>query len=162
MPAATTRSEEKMRAWLRGRGAVDLEDTTVELTIRGRSGRAVVLQEIRVRIVERRAAAAGKQINNRCGGDPLPPRLYHVDLDADRPTARPVRERGSLHGDLAAPFPYKVTNADPEVIRVVAKTLKYDCRWVVELVYVDGDKEFVKVIDDHGKPFRTVASARKK
>ncbi|TDD32209.1 hypothetical protein E1287_23575 [Actinomadura sp. KC06] len=161
MPSSALRSQETMETWLRRNKAVDAGETTVELTLRGRSGTALVLKEIRVRIVERRAPVPAMAINNGCGGDPLPPRLYEVDLDAARPVARPVPDGGDLHGAPAAPFPYKVTNADPEVIRVVASTDGYDCRWTLELVYVDGDKELVKVIDDHGKPFRTIGAAKK-
>ncbi|MFI0366665.1 hypothetical protein ACH35V_02230 [Actinomadura sp. 1N219] len=149
-----------METWLRRNKAVDAGDTTVELTLRGRSGTALVLKEIRVRIVQRQAPVPAMAISNRCGGDPLPPRLYKVDLDAVRPVARPVRDAGELQGAPAVPFPYKVTNADPEVIRVLAVTDAYDCRWTLELVYVDGDKELVKVIDDHGKPFRTIGAGK--
>lgn len=151
---ADIQSDESLRAWLRSTNAVDLGVTTVELTIRGRSGTAVVLQGIRVKVVgPRRKPIVGAEVTNGCGSA-LPLRLYQADLDAAQPVAKPVDNH-------VVPFPYRVTHGDPEVILVSAETRACDCSWVLELVYVDGDQEKVKVIDNHGKPFRTTGSAKK-
>ncbi|MQA88178.1 MAG: hypothetical protein GEV03_27050 [Streptosporangiales bacterium] len=157
MPREVTQSEENYRSWIREHDAVQGHATTVGLTIRGGSSNAVVLQELRVRVLERRKPAQGTEVSKRCeGGDGVDPRLYQVDLDADHPVPRPVRAE-SADEEAPVTFPYRVTHRDPEVIRVEASTANCYCRWQLELVYVDGEQERVKVIDDNGRPFRTTA-----
>ena len=151
-------SNEEVRAWAREAGAVEAGDTKIQLTIRGGSSNAVVLQELRVRAVGQDPPVRGTAQNGAPCGGPLGIRPYAVNLDDARPVAVAVlRPPSDFDDDAPVSFPYKVTHADPEVIRLVASTDRCDCRWIIELVYVDGDEQHVMRIDNAGKPFRTTA-----
>ena len=150
-PSQLFEDDDRTVDWLRARHAIERDHTTVELTIRGRSGTAVVLTAMRVRIVRRNAPLQGTEFSFPCGGT-VPVRVYQANLDENAPVARAAN--GSTK---AKPFPYQVTQSDPEVFRVTAVTAKCDCQWRLELAYVDGEKAHVKVVDDHGQPFRTTA-----
>ena len=147
---------ERFVEWVRARGGTQLPAPVVELTVRGRSGEVVVLRELRVTVVERRPVPAGRVVGVPCGGDQRV-RTYLVELDERSPVPRPQAD--PVLGDVPpVPFPYRVTSSDAEVIRVLAGTGGCDCRWVLDLVYVDGEQERTLRIDDGGQPFRTVGA----
>ncbi|HZG04195.1 MAG TPA: transcriptional regulator, partial [Streptomyces sp.] len=52
-------------------------------------------------------------------------------------------------------FPYKVSESDPEVLYVAARTDAHDVRWYLELEWSSGDRHGTLRIDDRGAPFRT-------
>lgn len=155
LPRGVSDSQDSYRAWVRQHHAVQAGTTIVNLAIRGGSSDAVVLQDLRVRILDRSEPVRGTVVQAECGG-PLQVRHYSVNLDNQNPVLRPgynpVSDRRLTP---AVTFPYRVTHADPEVMRVVAFTDGCDCTWVLELVYVDGQQQRVMRIDDDGQPFRT-------
>lgn len=155
LPSEAYRSDEDYRTWIREHNAVQADLTMVELTIRGGSSDAVVLQDLRIRVLDRSQPFQGTVVDNNCGG-PLPPRRYKANLDAADPVLQPDRDPFT-EDEPPVTFPYRVTNADAEVIRVVANTRACYCKWVLELVYIDGEREHVKRINDGGIPFRTTA-----
>ncbi|MEV1078103.1 helix-turn-helix transcriptional regulator [Streptomyces sp. NPDC050211] len=142
--------------WARALGAVHGREQLVEISVQGRSKTAVVLEALRVRVVGRGEPVAGKaySMDQGCGGS-LSPRYFAVDLDINRPIARPV-DGGDENGPIpAVRMPYRVSSEDPEVLLVTATTKTCDCRWFLELDWSSQGRSGTVRIDDHGRPFRT-------
>ncbi|NEE39909.1 transcriptional regulator, partial [Streptomyces sp. SID7982] len=70
-------------SWAGALGAVHAGETGVRITLQGRDDRAVVLESLRIRVVERSSPAEGRvyRMSSGCGGS-LTPRMFDVDLDA--------------------------------------------------------------------------------
>lgn len=143
-------------AWAATQGAVHGRQTMVQISVQGRSSTAVVLEALRVRIVSRGNPVAGNAyaMDQGCGGE-LTPRSFTVDLDADRPVARPKDGADSEHTIPAVHFPYRVSAEDPEVLLVDATTQAFDARWYLELDWSSQGRTGTIRIDDHGRPFHT-------
>ncbi|MFF5858314.1 helix-turn-helix domain-containing protein [Streptomyces sp. NPDC012751] len=143
-------------AWAATQGAVHGRQTMVRISVQGRTSTAVVLEALRVRVVSRGTPAAGNAyaMDQGCGGE-LTPRRFTVDLDVDRPTARPKDGADSEHTIPAVHFPYRVSAEDPESLLVDATTQTYDARWYLELDWSCQGRTGTLRIDDHGRPFHT-------
>lgn len=143
--------------WAATQGAVHGGNTIVDVSVQGRSSTAVVLEDLRVRVVGRTAPAPGiaYSMADGCGGG-LTPRYFDVNLDKDRPIARPVAGEGPDGKTVSTMhLPYRVSATDPEVLRVKASTVGCDCRWYLELDWSSQGRSGTVRIDDHGRPFRT-------
>lgn len=143
--------------WAATQNAVHGHDTIVQISVQGRSSTAVVLEDLRVRVVGRTSPAPGiaYSMADGCGGG-LTPRYFDVDLDKDRPLARPVAGEGPDGRTVSTMrLPYRVSSTDPEVLRVNAHTEGCDCRWYLELDWSSQGRSGTVRIDDHGRPFRT-------
>ncbi|MEU2587834.1 helix-turn-helix transcriptional regulator [Streptomyces avermitilis] len=145
-------------AWAATQGAVHGRHTMVQISVQGQSSTAVVLKALHVRIVSRGNPAAGSAyaMGQGCGGD-LTPRRFTVNLDADRPIARPKDGADIEHTIPAVQFPYRVSAEDPEVLLVDATTQAYDARWYLELDWSSQGRTGTIRIDDHGRPFHTTS-----
>ncbi|MGW3579711.1 helix-turn-helix domain-containing protein [Streptomyces rubiginosohelvolus] len=143
-------------SWAGALGAVHAGETGVRITLQGRDDRAVVLESLRIRVVERSSPAEGRvyRMSSGCGGS-LTPRMFDVDLDASRPAARPVAGNDSGEPIEAVAFPYRVSVTDPEVFLITGRTVGCDCSWVAELAWSSGGRSGTVRIDDGGRPFRT-------
>ncbi|SPF02502.1 hypothetical protein SMA5143A_3257 [Streptomyces sp. MA5143a] len=143
-------------AWAATQQAVHGRKTLVEISVQGRSSKAVVLRALRVRVVGRGAPAEGNvyAMDQGCGGG-ISPRYFDVDLDKGRPLARPVDGSDMGTPIPAVRMPYKVSAEDPEVLLVSAETQTCDCRWYLELEWSSEGRTGTVRIDDHGRPFRT-------
>ncbi|MFE0256930.1 helix-turn-helix domain-containing protein [Streptomyces sp. NPDC059010] len=158
--------------WAASQSAVHGRQTMVEITVQGRTSTAVVLDALRVRVVGRSAppgASTGSTgaadaappfasyaMDNGCGGA-LTPRYFDVDLDKDRPIARPVDGNDTGTPIPAMKLPYRVSAEDPEVLLVDAQTVGCDCSWYLELDWSSQGRTGTVRIDDHGRPFRTTS-----
>ncbi|NED21399.1 transcriptional regulator, partial [Streptomyces sp. SID9913] len=142
--------------WAGAQRAVHGGETLVELSVQGTSDTAVVLTALRVRVVGRDAPAAGNAyaMDQGCGGA-LTPRYFDVDLDKDRPLARPVAGNDAGTPVPAVRMPYRVSATDPEVLLVTARTDACDCRWYLELDWSSQGRTGTVRVDDGGRPFRT-------
>ncbi|WP_432013247.1 helix-turn-helix domain-containing protein [Streptomyces cucumeris] len=149
-------TEQDAPTWSAAHGAVHGGTTNVEVTVQGRGSSAVVLRALHVRVVGRGGPPAWSSfaMENGCGGS-LTPRAFSVDLDASRPLARPTDGNDSGRPLPAVRFPYRVSDTDPEVLRINARTVSCDCRWYLELDWSSGGREGRVRIDDSGAPFRT-------
>ncbi|MFF6996224.1 helix-turn-helix domain-containing protein [Streptomyces sp. NPDC008313] len=143
-------------AWAATQGAVHGRQTTVRISVQGKSSTAVVLEALRVRVVSRGTPVTGTvyAMDQGCGSD-MTPRQFSVNLDVNRPTAqaRPGSDRGKALP--AVRFPYRVSAEDPEVLLVTATTDAYDCDWYLELDWSSQGRAGTVRVDDHGRPFRT-------
>ncbi|WP_176727406.1 MULTISPECIES: helix-turn-helix domain-containing protein [unclassified Streptomyces] len=149
-------AEADAEAWARGLGAVHAGETGVRITLQGTGEQAVVLEALRIRVVARREPADGRvhRMSSGCGGA-LTPRMFDVDLDAQRPVARSVPGNDTGEPIPAVSLPYRVSASDPEVLLVTGRTARCDCDWVAELRWSGGGRSGTVRIDDGGQPFRT-------
>ncbi|MGK5533554.1 helix-turn-helix domain-containing protein [Streptomyces sp. URMC 129] len=146
--------------WAQRLGAVHEGSTIVEATVRltRPTVEPVVVEAVHVRVTERRTPLDWPvfDMSPGCGGA-LTPAAFTVDLDADRPVARP-REGfdGDTGTDLQAPaLPFAVTADEPLALRVEADAAACDCAWYIELDWSAGDERGTVRVDDGGEPFRT-------
>ncbi|MFI2763487.1 helix-turn-helix domain-containing protein [Streptomyces echinatus] len=150
--------EQDAGAWAATQGAVHGRQTMVQISVQGRSSTAVVLEALRVRVVSRGNPLGGNAyaMDNGCGGE-LTPRRFTVNLDVDRPIARPKDGADSEHTIPAVHFPYRVSAEDPQVLLVDATTQAYDARWYLELDWSSQGRTGTIRIDDQGRPFHTTS-----
>lgn len=143
-------------AWAGSHNAVHGRQTLVKVSVQGRTPTAVVLEALRVRVVGRSAPGGGSSyaMDNGCGGA-LTPRYFDVDLDKDRPVARPADGNDSGVTIPAMRLPYRVSAEDPEVLLIDARTRNCACSWYLELDWSSQGRTGTVRIDDHGRPFRT-------
>ncbi|MEU1598379.1 helix-turn-helix transcriptional regulator [Streptomyces sp. NPDC005708] len=140
--------EQDAPGWVSALGAVSSGEQYVVLTVQGTGASTVVLEDLRVRVISSDAPLAWSDyaMGVGCGGG-VGTQAFGVDLDAGRPAAVPARGQRD--------FPFKVSESDPEVFRVLARTGAHDVRWYLELEWSSGSRHGTVRIDDHGKPFRT-------
>ncbi|MFF7948281.1 helix-turn-helix domain-containing protein [Streptomyces griseorubiginosus] len=144
--------------WAATQGAIHGRQTMVRISVQGRSSTAVVLEDLRVRVVSRGAPVQGTSyaMDQGCGGA-LTPREFSVDLDKDRPIARSKPGNDGENVIPAVKMPYRVSSTDPEILLVTAETVTCDCNWYLELDWSSQGRTGTVRIDDHGKPFRTTS-----
>ncbi|MFI6929742.1 helix-turn-helix domain-containing protein [Streptomyces sp. NPDC050287] len=143
--------EQDAAAWVASTGAVSSGEQYLTLTVQGTGAETVVVDSLTVRTVDRGVPLARNDYamgypGVGCGGN-VPTRSFTVALDAQRPAVVP--EAGSRD------FPYKVSEADPEVYYIRADASAYDVSWVLEVSWSSGSRHGTLQIDDRGRPFRT-------
>ncbi|MEU1485936.1 helix-turn-helix transcriptional regulator [Streptomyces sp. NPDC005752] len=148
------------RGWARALGGVDGGDMKLELTLQGKSGEAVVLNGLHVRVLGRNAALARSaySMGNGCGGG-ITPQTFDIDLDDGRPRAEPVAGEDAGEVVPAKDFPYRVSSTDVEVFNLDAHVEGHDVTWYLELEWTSGGRSGTLRIDDGGEPFRTSSLA---
>ncbi|MET9459078.1 helix-turn-helix transcriptional regulator [Streptomyces canus] len=144
--------------WAGTLGAIHGRQTMVQISVQGRNSTAVVLEDLRVRVVSRRTPAKGNSyaMDQGCGGA-LTPRYFSVDLDKDRPIAHSQSGNDGENVIPAVRMPYRVSSEDPEVLLVTAETEGCDCSWYLELDWSSQGRTGTARVDDDGRPFRTSA-----
>ncbi|MFF2565435.1 helix-turn-helix domain-containing protein [Kitasatospora sp. NPDC058060] len=138
-------------AWVSRVGAVPGTYQSIELTVQGTGSETVVLTALNVRIARIAAPLPWNAyaMGDGCGGG-VGVNSFDLDLDAARP--RPVLIEGSTG------LPVKVSERDPEVIEVTAKTTSHDVSWYLELEWTSGNRKGTLTIGPGaGTPFRTSA-----
>ncbi|WP_181727660.1 helix-turn-helix transcriptional regulator [Streptomyces sp. PT12] len=144
--------------WAERLGAVHGGSTIVEATVRPSGDAPVVVESLHVRVTERSAPLDWPAFDMSLGcGGALTPAAFAVDLDEQRPIARPVDGFDGDSGQtLRNPgLPYSVTDDEPLALRVFASASACDCSWYVELVWSSGDERGTLRVDDDGRAFRT-------
>ncbi|MEU6098217.1 helix-turn-helix domain-containing protein [Streptomyces sp. NPDC047079] len=141
-------TEQDAPGWVSALSAVSSGEQYLVLTVQGTGASTVVLEDLRVRTVSSDAPLAWSDyaMGVGCGGG-VETYAFGVDLDKGRPSVVPSQGQGD--------FPFKVSESDPEVFRVRARTAGHDVRWYLELEWSSGSRHGTVRIDDHGKPFRT-------
>ncbi|WUN87878.1 helix-turn-helix domain-containing protein [Streptomyces bobili] len=143
--------EQDAPAWVAAHGAVPSGKQFLELTVQGTGEETVVVDGLKVRMVQKRSPLAWNDYamgypGVGCGAG-VPTRYFTVALDAARPAVVP--EAG--HAD----FPFKVSESDPEVYYINADASAYDVSWTLELSWSSGTRHGTLLLDDEGRPFRT-------
>jgi hypothetical protein len=141
-------TESDARGWVTALGGITGGRQMLALTVQGTGKATVVLEALHVRVVEKSAPLARNDyaMGVGCGGD-VETTSFEVDLDAGRPSVSPRAGQRD--------FPYKVSEADPEVFYVLADARTHNVSWYLELDWSSGDEQGVVRVDDKGNPFRT-------
>jgi hypothetical protein len=84
-----------------------------------------------------------------CGGG-VDTKSFDIDLDNGSPTVTAANGQRD--------FPYKVSESDPEVFYVTARTKAHDVRWYLTLDWSSGNRHGTIRIDNDNTPFRTSAN----
>ncbi|MFG2405504.1 helix-turn-helix domain-containing protein [Streptomyces brevispora] len=148
------------RGWARALGGVDGGQMLLELTVQGTSEQAVVLKDLNVRVLNRRAPLkrSAFSMGEGCGSG-IEPQSFDIGLDNSRPTLTPV---AGQQGDKKIPakdFPFRVSSNDVEVFDLDAHVEGHDVSWYLELEWSSGGRTGTLRIDDGGQPFRTSSIA---
>ncbi|WP_327307308.1 helix-turn-helix domain-containing protein [Streptomyces sp. NBC_01298] len=145
-------------AWAAGRGAVHAGTQIVEVTLLGTGPDPVVLEDLEVRVAARRGPLPWNvyQMSQGCGGG-LTPAGFTVNLDAPRPLARPVAGNDEGEKIEAPAFPFRVSAAEPAVLRVVASSTGCDCDWYLDLRWSGPKGSGTLRLDESGRPWRVSA-----
>ncbi|WP_049578262.1 helix-turn-helix domain-containing protein [Streptomyces sp. SBT349] len=145
--------------WAERLDAVHGDSTIVEATVRPDDAAGpVVIEALHIRVDERRAPLDWPAFDMSLGcGGALTPASFTVDLDAERPVARPSDGfDGDTGTELKPPgLPFAPTATEPLALRVSASTRTCDCSWYIELVWSGGGERGTLRVDDDGRPFRT-------
>lgn len=149
---------EESRPWAGLLGGVDGGHLTLQLTATGKTSESVVINAVHVRVVDRGAPLdwTAYSMGSGCGGS-VTPGFFDIDLDADRPRAKPV---GGTQGEMKVPatdFPYKVSTTDPQVLNLDVHTDAHDVTWYLEIDWSSGDRSGKIPVYDNGKPFHSSA-----
>ncbi|MEH0420401.1 helix-turn-helix domain-containing protein [Streptomyces sp. B21-083] len=141
-------TEPDARGWVTALGGVTGGKQMLALTVQGTGKATVVLEALHVRVVEKSAPLAWNDyaMGVGCGGG-VDTVAFDVNLDAGRPSVSPRAGQRD--------FPYKVSEADPEVFYVFADVTTHNVSWYLELDWSSGDQRGTMRLDDRGNPFRT-------
>lgn len=138
----------------------------VTFNLQGLSEVDVTILSIKVEVTKRRPAPVGVVLDAPCGDagpyqwleahlDEEPARTYTAGDTQDRLTDDP----SSL--DMApVRFPYVISSSQSERYLVSAWTVDCDCDWHIVVEWESLGRQGEHVIDDSGRPFRTVGLAR--
>ncbi|MGR3931581.1 helix-turn-helix domain-containing protein [Streptomyces sp. BRA346] len=141
-------AEQDAPRWAAAYGAVSSGEQRVALTVQGTGKDTVVLEALHVRVVSKGAPLAWNDYSMGvgCGGG-VGTKSFDADLDDGSPTV--TVKNGQRD------FPYKVSESDPEVFYLTARTKAHDVRWDLALTWSSGDRRGTVHIDNNGTPFRT-------
>jgi len=140
--------------------------SNVFLSVQGKTFTAVVLNRLDIRVVRRSPATVGTILDNPCG-DASAYRWLAVDLDKQPPKVTARLSEAVIESEPSAlpqnqqpiRFPYIVSSTDPEVFQITAETVNCDCEWIAVLSWQSAGRNGTKIINNLGKPFRTVGRA---
>lgn len=137
-------------AWGQRIRAVDAPTTRMRIFVQGTTTTAIVLTGARVRIARRDAPLAGTTATCSKGGAAVNPRHIAIDLDTSVATLD--------GGDANEPFTFSLHEGDIEAFDITAHATRCDCRWWLELTYIqDGESKSLSV-GSRDEPFRTTAA----
>ncbi|MFB8239430.1 helix-turn-helix domain-containing protein [Kitasatospora purpeofusca] len=144
-------------SWAAAQHAVPGGHLRLQLTAQGSEDKPVVLHALYVQVVSTRPAPKWNAytMGSGCGGS-LTPAAFAVDLDAAAPRSVPVPAMEGNRKGRTSDFPFRVSSTDPQVLNVDASTAGQDVSWYLEVVWSSGDRQGTVLVNDHGKPFRTV------
>jgi hypothetical protein len=119
--------------WARDHGAVDGQDQTMRIELRGRDERPVTIEGIRPIVVSRSAPRSGWfSYQGGCGGVEI--READIDFDRTPPTIKFSNVDPNDPGREVLAFTRRVSSTDNEVVNVHAFTKRYDVKWRLEIL----------------------------
>ncbi|MFF2117212.1 helix-turn-helix domain-containing protein [Kitasatospora sp. NPDC058184] len=141
-------NEPEAPRWAAAYGAVASGEQRVALTVQGTGKDTVVLEALHVRVVTKGAPLPWNDyaMGVGCGGG-VESASFDIDLDSGSPT---VTTRGGQRS-----FPRKVSESDPEVFYVTARTRAHDVRWELTLDWSSGGRKGTMRVAAGNTPFRT-------
>lgn len=151
-------------SWAAGAGGIPHSNLMVNFTVQGKTQAQVTLLDLRVRVVNRRAAVPGVLFVEDGGGDGAF-RAVAASLDSNPPKLTPLFQEEFIPDNTPQverkpmTFPYKVSLSDAETFVVEGRAKTCDCDWLIELAWAAEGKTGTLTIDDNGKPFRVSGGA---
>ena len=153
-PARRTRSG----AGPPGSTAIPYGDVSQQLILRGRDPQTVVVQEIRVKVVDRAPTPSGR-LGERLGrlrcGPPGPAGRGRLRRGAA--TGGSDRRRRQSNGTV-----FSITDTSVEVFDVDVYAGSDLVSWVFEVRYSSAGRDGVVTVDDNGKPFRVAGGGARR
>lgn len=140
--------------WARDRGGVDADATTVRVTVEATNADLVHVEGFDVKIVH--AAAPPPAVHITCPGRGASPEVRSVSVLLDQ-RSEPEIKTTDEDGDPIR-FLFEIPKGAAEIFDISALAPNCDCTWQASLRVRVGDDLREVVIDDGGKPFRTVSS----
>jgi hypothetical protein len=140
------------RDWAQRLGGADWKDTRLRLQMQGHSSKPVLVSTVTAHVLARRPAGESVVLECQPSGQ-LSPRAIALDLDADYPIARDVRDGRSepFHG-------YTLNNGEQEIFDITASTSRPEViDWYLQISLVVDGKAISVDVQDHGKPLHTTA-----
>lgn len=145
-------------SWARHHGGRDGDISEIYATLQGTPGTALVITGVSAGVVRRRPAPHGVEgVCQAIGGAVGSPRLVDVNLDHRPPVVLLAKEGDDYpsRGQLSL----TLNGSETEQLVIRAHTTTCDCRWRLRLALVVNGEKGSAVIDDGGRPFRTIASS---
>jgi hypothetical protein len=145
--------------WALKEGGVDVNTATYTVTVQGLTDAAVVIRDLRVKILSQDPATHGTTIENGdgCGGQ-ITVRPYVVDLTESNPELMTPTETGTLTPQEDV---YTVSKSDPEVFQLEAElgnhpgATPYTYSFIYQFDWSQGAASgTVEIRGPDGKPFR--------
>ena len=134
--------------WAESKGAVAGSPAIVRLQLRAKGDEPIVVNALRVNVVQRTAPVEGWFVAKPgCGPEPV--RVATVDLDDPNPTVEYQGTQGPQDQ-----LTLSVTRTDVELIELHASTRTATVDWTVELFYSGPDGDGSVLVDDGDGPFR--------
>lgn len=136
----------------RSHGGAAAGSGVVELVLRTRQSQPLVVTRILPRVVEARTLGPIDYVaKNAYGCGVMPVREAEADFDAQPPTVvyRPGDEENRETDSLIL----SVSQDEPEIITVTARTTTHDVRWEIVLTYESGSTTKDLVVRANGEPF---------
>jgi hypothetical protein len=157
-PADLPEAEHDLDGWALDHGGIVASPCQLVILIEGRSHQAVVLRGIRVADLSRRPPreAVCAAIIGLMRGIMIP-RHFELDLDEHAPALRPAHHPWQV--EATRPFPYSVSQGDPELFKVYASASRADCTWRLEIDWTVDGADGTYLLDDGGTPFHIACTA---
>jgi hypothetical protein len=141
-----------LHAWGTHNGGADLGFTSVQVVAQGRSDSAVLLTNLKVRVLSKAAPAPGIEARCESAGS-VQFRTISVDLDAEPPKV-------TYKAASESTFGFTLNKGETETFIVTANTTKAAYRWVIDMeMVVDGQKTVATIGPSDG--FATAAGVNK-
>jgi hypothetical protein len=144
-------NDAEFRRWAERNSGIPYDDRAFELELRGRDAAPVIINAIRVEVVERTALPSDFWLNAWEGcGAVLPVRLLMVDLSQDPPSVRVFID------GIETPSPkFTVSNTEIEVFEVQVTGGDGVTSWMLRVEYDAGGRDDVLDIEEvNGAPLR--------
>jgi hypothetical protein len=145
------------RSWGLEHGGVAGSPQIVRVELRGKSDDPLIVDPIRVDVVNASDPVSGWFVASpACGG--LLVRTIEINLDATPPSVTYLDE----HGQPTDPLTLRVDRQDPEVLELQAYTARAQVEWTAELPYSTPDGAGSVELDNGGDPFRVTTETASK
>ncbi|RLV08670.1 transcriptional regulator [Streptomyces griseocarneus] len=144
--------------WAGTLGAVPAGHLRLQVTVQGTGSSPTVLNGMYIHVVSAHKTPRWNSYTMGAGcGGALEPASFAVDLDNPSPRPKPVPGKEGERPTTTTDFPYKVSADDPQVLNIDAFTVGQDVSWYLELAWSSGGRQKTTIVNDNGRPFRTVA-----
>jgi len=140
--------------WADSKGGAAADSVGFEIIIYGQADHPLIIDGLQPKQLHCSPPAGGTYFPP-VGAGSLPQRLLSIDLDQASPAGKPEPN----DEDVKWSFPLQVSASDAERIYVRASSNKSDCSFRLAVSYRNGGRKGTQEINDHGDPFRVVASS---